>query len=222
MEVEPITRKDLYRLLLYSFVLLVISLPTIDFRAVVPSDPTTWDAVSTLVLTITAIIIYLQVHETRKSTKYLAYSVAPIAWLFLMSPKTSGSDKHWLFVKNESKYKVFLYYRLTEARLDNEEATPPHDGAWDEASPIHVYPGLMQYPSVIPQLSSDLIKESKEKKKDIRIDIYYALAPDYTSEDAQPRVPETWRFDHVRDIWVGPNGIPDVGFVPMISATRAS
>lgn len=178
---------------------------------------------SVIVLAITAYVIYQQVVEARKSSKFLEYQTRPIAWFFLMSPKTLDKCKgwvtstHWLFVKNESKFKVFLYYKI-DRKLEDNQKNPVFNGQWDNnESPLHIYPGLMQYPSVL-SLSSELIQHAKNKKVKIRFDIFYGLAPDYAPREIRPKVTETWRFDVIKETWEGPNGIPDAGFASMITS----
>lgn len=171
-----------------------------------------WDAISAIAVSITVFYIYIQ-------SKYLKYQAMPIAWFFLISPKTfnpgSINDKrNWLFVKNDSKYITLLYYKVIGPRVDDGKKTLPFTGTWD--APLHVYPGLMQYPSVIPELTQNLLSEAMSQNRDIRIDIHYGLAPEYAPEEIERRTPATWRFDIVQEIWVGPNGMPDTGFLPLI------
>jgi len=171
-----------------------------------------WDGISAVAISITVVYIARQ-------SRYLGYQTKPIAWLFLMSPKTLGiiDDRNWLFVKNESKYTIFLYYKIEGPKIDDGEKTLPHDGSWDnKCNPLHIYPTLMQYPSVIPQINPDLIKKAGDNNKKIRIDIYYGLAPEYASEEIQQAIPNTWRFDPVEKIWEGPNGMTDKGFLPVL------
>ena len=174
---------------------------------------------------ISAIAVAVTVIFIARQSKYLQYQTRPIAWFFLMSAETLvkhknwKTDKNWLFVKNESKYTIFLYYKITKPRIDNGEKTLPCGSSWDnESSPLHVYPGLMQYPCVIPELTPDLIRNAKKLNKKIRIDIYSSIAPEYAEQERYSKSPETWRFDPASKMWEGPNGIQDVGFASMVTS----
>ena len=175
-----------------------------------------WEGVSSIVLAITFIYIAKQAYATQKSTKFLEYQTRPITWFFLMSPQTLNhpDKKNWFFVKNESKYTIFFYYKLIGPQIDDGKRALPYNGPWqNENDPLHVYPTLMQYPDVIPILPKELIQEAIIKDKKIRIDIHCGFAPEYAEKTRYSKASETWRFSPKEEIWEGPNGIKDTGFL---------
>mgnify|MGYP001571747977 CR=1 FL=1 len=159
----------------------------------------------TIVLIITAIAIFQQAKETKKSVKFLEYQTRPSAYPLLVWRKEK--QKTFLYVKNDSKVKVLFNFRV-RARDSNELIQDFRE------KPLNVFPGRrpMQYPSALGDLDKS---EEKEKGTIFRIEYKIALGnsptqyfTDYPKDD--------WRFENGG--WIGPDGIEPPGVWSLISS----
>lgn len=188
---------------------------------IIDSSISIGDILSIGVLAITAYVIYLQVLEARKSTQYLEYSVRPTAWFVLISGNTLGLTRHIteytskFIVWNGSKFKILFYFKINWKI--NGEVIHSQDSRW-ENDPLHIYPehsgrpGRGEYLSLI--MVEDVLRDRDvEGVSELVADISYRVAPTYAPYERKDGLPETWRFNLIRKMWIGPNGVEDNGII---------
>lgn len=151
------------------------------------------ESLSALVLTITALIMYQQVKETRKSIKFLEYQIKPMAYPFL----TRKEKKTCLYVKSDWKFKILFNFEVMNS--NNEVIQKFRD------QPLNIYPiiqGSMQYPNAFRDLDNYLEKFPEITKIKIKYKISPANVPlqEYTDYPT-----EEWQLKN--NNWVGPDGI---------------
>jgi len=173
------------------------------------------EIISATVLAITAVILYLQVREIKKSTKYLEYQTKPVAYFLIRASKNLGySDgKNILFVKNESKFKILFYIRIT---LQSGSKTIILEEFWNKNNPLHLYPGqgFMRFPNVV-----QLDKFLEEEQKQIIANIEYKMASSYApSEVYTDYHKEKWIYNG--RFWTGPNGLSEDGMIELLPITE--
>lgn len=177
-----------------------------------------WDAGSSLVLAITAIFICWQAWESRKSGKYLEHSIKPIVWFILRSARTliargyaenniSNYDSQ-LIVINGSNFPILFYFKISwekdgvKLRVD--------EGYWTN-NPLHIYPDRMSYPPALLNLGGIAkgLRINENSTHEIYATIEYRFAARHSPDKEFRGLPETWRFNLLKEVWVGPNGIED-------------
>lgn len=154
---------------------------------------------------------------TEKSTKYLEYQTRPTAYFLIVSSKaleyTDG--KTLLFIKNGSKFKILFYVKIT-LKSGNKICTL--DNYWVKNNPLHVYPGQghMQFPDVIK-----LDGFSEAERRSIIAEVEYEIAPSHVPlERYKDYYKEEWKYDGKS--WRGPNGLPEISVVGLLSSKKAS
>lgn len=148
-------------------------------------------------------------------------SVRPNAWFVLISGTTLGLGRHVteystkLIVLNGSKFKILFYFKI-DWKINGKLIDTQTDRWKDD--PLHIYPehsnipGRGEYPDLI-KIKDVLKGRNIEGVNELVADIQYRVAPSYAPNDKQEDLPETWRFDLTRKIWIGPNGVEDRGFI---------
>lgn len=153
------------------------------------------EIISVIVLVITARVLYLQVRETKKSTKYLEYQSRPTAFFLLF--------RSLMYVKNTSMFLVKFYFKMSSdgKTLNDNHWTDNKDG------PLYIYPGdkYMQYPHAF--------NVSKLTMGEIKIE--YRVVPSHIDDTELYKDTQIikWKYDTNSKKWRGPNGISEEGIL---------
>ncbi len=156
----------------------------------------------TVIVLATALFIGWQAWETRKSAKFLEYQVRPATYPLIL--RTVDSNKSILFVKNDSKLKLFFNFRIKE---NNEIVLNFRD------KPLHVFPGIMNYPDALHKLDEILRNDMDHKERIFKIE--YKIAPvNVPKKEFNNYLPDEWIFRDNK--WIGPDGIEPKGVKSLI------
>ncbi|KKR07429.1 MAG: hypothetical protein UT43_C0027G0008 [Parcubacteria group bacterium GW2011_GWC1_39_29] len=192
----------------------------------------TWDAVSAIasivsiiVLGVTARVLYRQTQATfksaeaaEKSANYLEHSIKPIIWFIFRSAKTlkergyveNNIDRYdsQLIVINGSNFPILFSFKISWKK-DSVEL-PTNDGYWTN-NPLHIYPDRMSYPPTLINLGG-MVKDLQVNgnlQGEICATVEYRFAARHSPSKEFLGLPETWRFDLLKEVWIGPNGLED-------------
>lgn len=180
-----------------------------------------WEAISTIALISTIIVIAIQAHATKKFTKF---SVMPSVSFVLRSRKTIYNRssntldlelpesmemkeklKTQFIIRNNSKFPIFFKVKITFEI--NGKRRPPFKDYWE--NPLPADSEIIRYPEVV-HLENFIKEIDNIKGKKIIAHIKYAYAPKFAPEVSSKTIRETWTFDLEKYEWVGPAGIRDI------------
>jgi hypothetical protein len=179
-----------------------------------------WNAVSSIILTLTLISIAFQSIETNRLVKF---TVMPTAYFSLMSYRTyfnrttSRQDLELpsdvnindklstrFIVHNNSKFPVLFYVKINFSI--NGKKLPSQEYYWKK--PLHVYPTRGEYPEVL-RLQDFMTQINEVKGKQIVAEIQYTYAPMFASGIKADKMTEIWTFDLDKYEWSTSDGVRD-------------
>ena len=180
-----------------------------------------WDAISTIVLAITFVVIAIQAWATRKFTKF---SVMPSASFFLRSARTmynranNRSDlefpksipleqklKTLLIIRNNSRFPILFRVKI---KLEIDGKRPIFlEEFWKKSLPANFE--ITRYPNVI-DLNKYLSEKDDVGDKKVIAQIKYSYSPEFAPEIKSKTFSQTWTFDLNTYEWRGPAGIEDI------------
>lgn len=165
-----------------------------------------WEAVSAVVLAITAWVLYKNFKEQEKSSRFLEYQIRPAAYPLLLR----NGEKTFLYVRNDSKQKILFNFKVSSGDKLIQDFRD---------KPLNVFPGVMEYPDALGNLDSHLLYAVGAETFEVEYEISPSNVPindpavifkDYPKDE--------WSFSKKKG-WIGPDGIEPDGVLSLLQPT---